>query len=210
MTRVFLLRHGETKWNIEKVFRGRSEIPLNDTGRRQAELAAAHLKPKDIHFIYTSPLSRAKETADICGRILDLRPVVDEHFTGLAFGPWQGKPHTEIKEKFPDLYKVYKDEFHNLKLEGAETLQTAFDRCMSGLADIEKKHPDSNVLIVSHRVICKLMILGILGQGPAAFYSVKLDTCGLSEFYTNEGRWVLMKFNDTCFLGDSARVGGDF
>jgi len=209
MTRVYLLRHGETKWNIEKVFRGRSEIPLTDTGKKQAELAAAHLKPKAIQYIYTSPLSRAKETADIVGKILDIKPVVDEHFTGLAFGPWQGKPHKEIKEKFPDLYRVYKDEFHNLRLEGAETLQKAFDRCMTALVDIEKKHPDANVLIISHRVICKLMILGILGLGPPQFYRVKLDTCGLSEFYTNEGRWVLAKFNDTCFLGDSERVRGD-
>lgn len=210
MTRIYLLRHGETQWNIEKVFRGRSEIPLTDTGRKQAELAAAHLKPKGIQFLYTSPLSRAKETADIVGKKLKITPIVDERFTGLAFGPWQGRPHKEIKQKFPDLYRIYKDEFHNLKLEGAETLQAAFERSGFALADIEKKHPDSNVLIISHRVICKLMVLGILGQGPAGFYSVKLDTCGLSEFYTDEGRWVLTKFNDTCFLGDSERVGGDF
>ena len=210
MTRIYLLRHGETQWNIDKVFRGRSEIPLTDTGRKQAELAAAHLKADNIHFIYTSPLSRAKETAQICGKILGTKPVVDERFTGLAFGPWQGKPHQEIKERYPDLYRIYKDEFHILRLEGAETLQQAFDRCMAGLADIKRKHPDESVLIVSHRVICKLMVLGILGKGPEGFYEVKLDTCGLSEFYTDGGRWVLTKFNDTCFLGDSVRVGGDF
>ncbi|MCK4758386.1 MAG: histidine phosphatase family protein, partial [Thermoplasmata archaeon] len=115
MTKIYLLRHGETAWNIEKVFRGRAEVPLTDNGIKQAELAGEHLRGKDIEAIYSSPLERAYETARIAGRKLDLKPEVDERLTGFNFGHWQGMLYSTIEKDYPREFRLYKTAPHKFQ-----------------------------------------------------------------------------------------------
>jgi broad specificity phosphatase PhoE len=210
MTKIYLLRHGETAWNIEKVFRGRAEVPLTDNGIRQAEMAGDFLGGKDIEAIYTSPLERAYETARIVGRKLGVKPQVDERLTGFNFGDWQGMPYSKIERDYPGEFKLYKTAPHRFQAPGGETLGKAQKGCMTALGDMERKHSEGTVLVVTHRVICKLMLLGILGLGPERFWELAPDTCSLSEFSSVEGGHILKKFNDTSFLKDAERRTEDF
>lgn len=210
MTKIFLLRHGETQWNIEKVFRGQAEVPLTENGKRQAKFAAEHLKNKGIEAIYTSPLLRAKETADIVAGVLNLKCIIDERITGLNFGEWQGRPYSEIEKKYPDEFRRYKTDPQKFKSPNGETLDEAMKRSLDLLKDIEMEYPDGTVLIVTHRVICKLMLLGILGLGSSRFWQLYPDTCSLSEFISGPEGYVLKKFNNTSFLEDAKRVTEDF
>ena len=90
-TSIYLVRHGQTAWNKEEIFRGRSDIPLNETGLKEAELAGEYLKKKEIHAIYSSPLSRAFQTAQKIGRLhnLEVRPL--NGMIDMSFGGWEGK-----------------------------------------------------------------------------------------------------------------------
>ncbi len=99
MTTVYLVRHGQTAWNKEEIFRGRSDIPLNETGLREAELAGEFLKSMEVEAIYSSPLARAWQTAQkIAGfHGLDVRPL--EGLTDMSFGHWEGRSLEEVKER---------------------------------------------------------------------------------------------------------------
>lgn len=210
MTKIFLLRHGETAWNIEKVFRGRAEVPLTENGKRQAKFAGEYLKDKGVQAIYTSPLSRAKETAETVGRIINLNPKVDDRLTGLNFGEWQGKPYSEIEKQYPEEFKNYITAPQKFQSPSGETLDEAMKRSLDMLKEIEKKYPKGKVLVVTHRVICKLMLLGILGLGSEKFWMLKPDTCSLSEFTSGPEGYILTKFNDTSFLKETERITEDF
>lgn len=210
MTKIYLLRHGETAWNIEKVFRGQAEVPLTENGKRQAQFAADHLRNKGIEAIYTSPLERGRKTAEIVGVTLNLKSMIKEKLTGLNFGAWQGRPYSEIANKYPKEFERYKTAPDTFQSPGGETLNEAMKRSMNLLKEIEKKHPNGTVLIVTHRVICKLMLLGILGLTSSGFWQLKPDTCSLSVFTSGSEGYVPTKFNDTSFLRDAERATEDF
>lgn len=100
MTQIILVRHGQTPWNKDKIFRGSRDIPLNDAGREEARLAGEWLKGDTIHAAYCSPLSRARDTGEAIARhhglpVLDLPGLAD-----ICYGDWEGVPLTEVKLKF--------------------------------------------------------------------------------------------------------------
>lgn len=210
MTDIYLLRHGETAWNIEKVFRGQAEVPLNDNGREQTRLAAEYLKTKGIRAIYTSPLERAVETAEAVGMVTGLTPIPEEAFTGMDFGKWQGRPHEEIKEEYPELFKAFHERPGEMRIPEGETFQEVMDRGMAGLDKLRERHPDETVLIVTHRVICKLLLLGVMGMGPDRFWQIKLDTCSTCRFFYKDGDWIINKINENYYLDETKRITEDF
>ncbi len=101
MTRIFLVRHGTTEWNREEVFRGRADCGLNDTGRAEAQAVAVYLQGVEIEKIYSSPLSRAAETAMAIAAERGLRVIPDPAFIDLDFGDWQGSPLKEVGRSIP-------------------------------------------------------------------------------------------------------------
>ena len=132
-TNIILLRHGETAWNIEKVFRGQAEVPLTDNGKEQARLAANYLKDLGIQAIYTSPLERAVETAQPVAELTGLEAVPEEAFTGMDFGLWQGKPHREVQEEYPELFQKFHTQPAEMRIPEGETFQEVMDRGMEGV-----------------------------------------------------------------------------
>lgn len=209
-TTVHLLRHGETAFNIRRVFRGQTDVPLNDNGREQAKMAAEYLNGRGIDRIYTSPLSRALDTANEVGRPLDLSPERKPEFAGMHFGKWQGRPHSEIRKEYPKLYRVYETAIEELEVPEGEKLSEVTERAMEGIGEIEKKHKGETILIVTHRVLIKLIFLRILGLDTSHFWQFKMDTCSLSSYEVRQRGRVLTKFNQTSYLGKTKGVTGDF
>ncbi len=207
--KIYILRHGETAWNIEKVFRGQAEVPLNDNGRAQAELAAQYLKDKGIEMVYTSPLERAVETAAAVSGATGLEAVKDDAFSGMNFGKWQGRPHTEIKEEDPEKFLDFHHGDGSLRVPGGETFQEVMDRGMDGLKSIVEEHPGKTVLIVTHRVVCKLLVLGALGAGVGSFWKIKLDTASVCRLDREKDKWVVRKVNENFYLDGTLRESKD-
>src|SRR3974377_2267236 len=104
MTRIILVRHGQTPWTKDKIFRGSKDIPLNDTGREEARLAGEWLKGETIHAAYCSPLSRARDTGEAIARHHNLVVADLPGLSDLHYGDWEGLPLTEVKTRYADLY----------------------------------------------------------------------------------------------------------
>jgi len=199
MTEIILARHGETQWNVEEVFRGRIDIELNETGIKQAELLAEYLSDAKIDAIYSSPLKRASKTAEIIARHHNLEVEITPGLTDLDYGNWQGLPHQEIKDKFKELYAEWINSPDKVKIPSGESLNIVRKRAMGVVNKIIAKY-EGAVVLVSHRVVNKVLICALLGLDNSHFWNIRLDTCGITTFTCENGRFILTRHNDTSHL----------
>jgi len=200
MTRVYLIRHGTTEWNQGEVFRGRVDCPLNETGRAEAREVAAYLKGVEMEKIYTSPLSRAAETAEAIAATRGLQIIPDPAFIDLDFGEWQGLPLKEVREKYAELYRTWRDRPQEITFPGGENLARVRARAWEGLLRVVRENEEKTALIVSHRVITKVLICAALGLDDSHFWQIKQDTTAINCLEFSRGRFVVSLINDTCHL----------
>ena len=199
MTEITLVRHGETEWNVEEIFRGRIDIELNETGIRQAKLLAEYLGQIKIAAVYSSPLKRALRTADIIAAPHQLRVEIAPGLIDFDYGKWQGLPHQEVKEKYQELYSRWLNHPHQLRMPEGESLDDVSKRAMMVVAEIIAK-VEGTAVLVSHRVVSKVLICALLGLDNAHFWNVRQDVGGVTTFSYEKGRFVLTEHNNTSFL----------
>lgn len=200
MTHIYLVRHGQTAWNREEIFRGRSDVPLDETGLRQAELAGLYLKEIKIDAIYSSPLSRAWKTAEKISAYHPLQVQPLQGIIDMSFGEWEGHPHEEIKRMDPETYRLWREEPHRAKLPGGETLDEVRERAMAALEEVIRIHPEGTIVLVSHRVVNKILLCGILGLDNSHFWQIIQDTAAINLIRYQKGRYYLALMNETCHL----------
>jgi broad specificity phosphatase PhoE len=199
-TSIYLVRHGQTAWNKGEIFRGRTDIPLNETGLEEAELAGEYLKEKKIDAIYSSPLSRAMQTAQRIGQFHHLEVEPLNEMIDMSFGKWEGKSLKEVQEKDEERYTLWREEPHRVKLPGGESLDEVRIRTMAALEELIRNHPGKTLVLVSHRVINKVLICGILGIDNSHFWQIGQDTTAINLIQFKNGRYVLSLLNETCHL----------
>ena len=199
MTKIILVRHGETEWNVAEIFRGRTDIELNETGIRQAELLAEYLSKAKIDAIYSSPLRRALKTAEIIAGYHQLDVDINSGLTDFNFGKWQGLSHQEVKNKYRELYAEWINHPERVKMPAGESLDVIRKRAMGVVAKLVA-NCKGTVALVSHRVVNKVLICALLGLDNTHFWNIKLDTCGVTIFTYENERFILTRHNDTSFL----------
>ena len=199
MTEILLVRHGETEWNVAEVFRGRIDVPLNDAGTRQAELLAEYLEGVRIEAIYSSVLKRAWQTAEAIARHQSLEINVLSELIDFDFGEWQGLSRQEVEERFPEEYTDWLSHPERMKTTGGENLEQVRERSVRAVDEVIKAH-HGTIALVSHRVVHKVLICALLGLDNSHFWNIKLDTCGITTFAYERGRFVLARHNDNSFL----------
>jgi len=200
MTSIYLVRHGQTAWNKEEIFRGRTDIPLDETGLKQAELAGEYFKAMVIQGVYSSPLSRAWQTAEPIALFQNLKAQPIEGIIDMSFGNWEGHALQEIERIDPETYRQWREEPHLAKLPGGESLDDVRFRAMAALEWVIKKHPEGSVVLISHRVVNKVLICGILGIDNSHFWQIAQDTAAINLIQYKRGRYVLSFMNETCHL----------
>lgn len=196
MGRIYLVRHGQTAWNRARIFRGRRDVRLNEHGRREADCAAQALRDVPFARLYSSPLSRARETAEIIARGRDVPITTDEAFTDLDYGEWTEYWDIEARRRFKELYRLWEESPHMVRFPGGESLDEARIRAAGRLHQISKAHAQETIGLVSHRVILKLLLCEAKGLPTAAFWEVRLDTGAISVVEHNGGRLHLVLEND--------------
>ncbi len=199
MTKLILVRHGETEWNVEEIFRGRIDIELNETGIKQAELLAEYLSDLKLDAIYSSPLKRALKTAEIIAGYHKLDVEIAPGLIDFNYGKWQGLSHQEVKDKYKELYGEWIKNPHRVKMPAGESLNEVRERAIGVVDEIIAKH-EGTVVLVSHRVVNKVLICALLGLDNSHFWDIRQDTCGMTTFTYENGRFILTKHNDTSFL----------
>jgi len=210
VTEIILVRHGETEWNTQQIFRGRIDIELNETGIRQAELLAKHLSQLEIHAIYSSPLKRALKTAETIASYHNLNVEIAPGLIDFDFGEWQGRPHQEVKDNYKELYVKWIKHPHQVKMRGGESLDDVRKRAISVVDNVISKY-EGTIALVSHRVVNKVLICTLLGLDNSHFWNIKQDVGGITTFSYENGRFILTKHNDTSFLKPIQKAPlGDF
>ena len=200
MTRVYLVRHGTTEWNKEEIFRGRLDCKLNETGQAEARALAGYFTAIPLQAIYSSPLSRAMGTAQPIAEAKGLRVIPEPDFIDLDFGEWQGLPLKEVGERYSDLYRLWQEHPEAIHFPGGENLAQVRARAWEGLQKILRDNPEGNVLILSHRVVTKILLCAVLGLENSYFWKIRQDTTAVNCFEYNRGSFVASLINDTCHL----------
>jgi phosphoserine phosphatase len=201
MLELIIVRHGETAWNAGDVFRGRVQIPLSEFGLKQAELLGEYLGSKKISAVYCSPLERAVQTAQAVAKKQNLNIQPLEDLNDLDFGEWEGLPVKEVKVRYKDIYEFWLKRPDIAQVPKGETLENAKIRVMQALQDILAKHKEGTVVIMTHRVITKILACALLGLDNSHFWNIDQDTCGVSTFlYYGNNFFVLKHHNDVSFI----------
>jgi broad specificity phosphatase PhoE len=200
VTSIYLVRHGQTAWNKEEIFRGRTDIPLDETGLKQAQLTGEYFRGMEIHAIYSSPLSRAWETAQKISQIHNLKVQPLQGILDMRFGKWEGQSHRDIQKNDKEIYRQWKEGPHQVRLPGGESLDEVRARSMAALEGVIRENPGKTLVLVSHRVICKVLICAILGLDNSHFWQITQDTTAINLIQHREGKYILSLMNETCHL----------
>ena len=208
MAKLILARHGETMWNVEKVFRGRAGVSLDDLGIRQAELLGKYLSNCRLEAIYSSPVKRALDTANIIARYQNVAVRIAEGLIDFDFGKWQSLPEQEARRLYPALLKEWHSNPHKVRMPGGESLEDVRGRAIGVVNDVLSKHQGS-VALVSHRVVIKVLICYLLGLDNSHFRNINQDVGGITIFDYLDGHFVLTRHNDTSHLRElqGSRLG---
>jgi len=204
LTRFILMRHGQTQWNREERFRGRADLALDETGRRQAEVAALRLKEEHAVAVYCSPIRRALQTAKIVGEKLNLPVQPLEGLIDLHFGSFEGLSGEEATKQYPELYRLWLQRPHEVRFPGGEGLEDVRQRVVPAVEQLAAKHKDQTVILISHKVVCQLLMCAMLGLDNSHFWQVRQDVNAINIFELRDGAPLIISVNDTCHLRNLA------
>lgn len=150
VTRLFVIRHGETAWNLETRIQGHIDIPLNDKGRWQAERLALALQDEGIEAIYSSDLLRAQHTAQAIAQATGLPLTLDTALRERHFGRLEGKTQEEVAVLWPEEALRWRQRDPAYGPEGGETLQDFYARCVDAITRLASQHPGQAIALVAH------------------------------------------------------------
>jgi phosphoserine phosphatase len=151
-TRLILIRHGETVWNVEGRYQGQADPPLNERGLGQARSLARRLQPLGLDVLYTSPLVRASATAEIVAGALGLPVRVDPRLMEIHLGRWQGRLATDIASEDAELFREWHAAPWTVIPPGGESLAQVQERVYAAADDILSRHAGQCVGVVTHRI----------------------------------------------------------
>lgn len=199
--RLLLIRHGQTISNIENRYQGHADTLLSDNGRLQAACLGKHLSRIKIDAIYSSDLSRARETAESIAAYHNLPVITNPGLRECCFGEWEGHTVDEIQEIYPELYNRYRQDSIKNRAPGGERLEELQERVVQTVNDIISRHRYDTVVIATHGGPVKAFVCYALQTELTSFRKMNLDNCGITEFSIDEsGKWFLDIFNDTCYM----------
>lgn len=200
---IYLVRHGETEQSAEEMFRGKKDIPLNKTGKKQAEKIGAYFADKDIIRIVSSPLIRARHTADEIGKTTELPVEGLEGLSDMNLGIWEGLTLREVQRRYPQDFEIWKRTPHKLSLKAGESLADVRKRIAKILNRTFSKET-GNVVLVTHRVVCKLAVLHFLHIPNSHFWDMRFDAGSITLLEKRDGRVTVSFVNETCHLKERA------
>lgn len=201
MITLYFVRHGETEWNRVGRYQGSTNVPLSETGLRQADITADYLADFSFDGIFTSPLDRARITAEKIAEKHHMEPVVMPDLSELCFGEWEGKTFDEINSLWPGQIDELYDHPDRLLIPGGETFQQLENRTMNAISDILDRGDDHTWLIVSHGASIRSMLCGLLEIPIAHAWNFRQSNVNLTCVqHMGPGRNWLKLLNDTCHL----------
>jgi broad specificity phosphatase PhoE/ribonuclease HI len=207
-TTMLLLRHGETPLSVEKRFSGRGDPELTDRGRAQAAAAAQRLTAYAAAAVVSSPLRRARQTAEVVAAVLGLPVVVEEGVVETDFGEWEGLTFAEVREGWPDEMTAWLADPAVAPPKG-ESFADTFKRVAAARERIVADHGGAAVVVVSHVTPIKSMLRDALDAPAHVLFRIHLDPASLSVVdWTGADTGVVRQLNDVSYLGPQLSTSG--
>ena len=200
MTRVILVRHGQTIWNKELKYQGHSDIALTETGIRQAELVAARLAREEISAVYTSDLSRARVTAETIACRFGLPVNIDAALREIKFGDWEGLTYENINAGWPEANRKFFTNPDEVRIPGGETFAEVKERASAAIEKLVARHPQETIVVVTHGGTIRTIICAALNIHLKYLWSIRQDNTAVNiiEYYAE--RSIVTLINDTHHL----------
>ncbi len=201
MTRIILIRHGQTLWNQVERVRGQVDIPLDAVGLAQADLTAKRVVERwEPATVYSSPLRRAVQTAQPIATMLGVEVRTDPGFNDVNFGQWQGLSSQEVTQRWPELASAWLQEPHLVTFPDGESLNVVKTRSTAALQGVIKRHPEETTVIVGHTALNRVLLCTVLGIDNSSYWRIGQQTCAINVFEWREGVFYIEALNDTCHL----------
>lgn len=197
MTRLALVRHGETIWHPENRYAGSTDIPLSPRGLEQAEQLATWASSAKLADIWVSPLLRARETVAPSEHVTGMTACVDARLREIHFGQGEGLTNAEIRQSFPESFAAFQSNPVSHHLPGGEDPRDVARRAIECFKEIEAIHPHGRVLVVTHNTLIRVALCQLLGV-PLSKYRAAFSTVAngaLSEIRVQDGQFSLLTFN---------------
>ncbi|SMD06055.1 alpha-ribazole phosphatase [Sporomusa malonica] len=195
MTRLIVVRHGQTLWNLERKYQGHSDIALNDKGLRQAEAVAARLSEETIDAVYASDLSRAFKTAECIAAKHGLKVNLVPELREIKFGDWEGLTYEQISDRWPGLLGKLWTTPDELEIPGGETFHQLKERAYAAIKKIVDAHPEQTVIVVAHGGTIGTILCAMLDIHLNHVWSIKQDNTAVNIIDYYDGRPTLSLIN---------------
>ena len=206
-TILYLIRHGETEWNKLGKFQGSKNIPLSEDGVSQAKDLAERLNG-NFDYIYTSPLIRAKKTAEIISEKSKIVPIIFPDMREINYGDWEGLTLKEIKTSFSHEFKLWKTDKIEAPICGGDgSLKNASVRAKNSVLKIVQAHPGKKIVIVAHGGIIKAAIIGLFNFDMTMYHKIYIGNTSITKLIFNDKLEPIIEvLNDTSHLVDSLEI----
>lgn len=198
MIRLYLVRHGQTEWNLEGRMQGNKDSPLTDLGLYQAKQLGESLKNVNIDLVYSSSSERTMNTAKIIvgNRKVDIIPTAQ--LKEMNFGFWEGMTFEVIKEQYPDLYQCFWNTPHLLSDFPGESFQQLKNRVVGFVNKIIEENEGKDILIVTHGIVLKMLITNFKGlEIKDIFQGEILKPTSLTVVEVEKDIYNIVKCGDT-------------
>lgn len=186
MTKIVLIRHGETDWNVEGRYQGQADPGLNARGRQQAAQLADRLARAGLDVLYTSPLKRAAQTAAVVAERLDIPLHMDPRLMEIHQGEWQTRLRGEIESLYPELFKLWESTPWEVYPPSGETLPQVQERVNAAVDEILVRHAGRSAGILSHRIPIALIKLRFQGLDRDIVRTLHLPNVYFEEIEVEE------------------------
>jgi probable phosphoglycerate mutase len=200
MTRICLVRHGETDWNAGKRIQGQIDIPLSALGHAQARAAGNTLKDEGFAAIYSSDLTRARQTAEATAHLAHIPLQLHPGFRERHYGVFQGLTYTECAARHPAAYACHKSRDPRFAPEGGESLLDFSGRLSQAFDALVRRHGGETVAIFTHGGVLDIAYRQAAGQSLTAPRDFGIPNCGINWIDIEAGCWTLLSWAERAHL----------
>ncbi len=196
MTTIILLRHGQALNNTKRILAGRSDgIDLTYEGINQAKNIAEFIKPLNISTIYTSPIKRAQNTAEIVADHNSINYCIDDRLIELETGQFTGMNYDKLFSKHGNVFLKFYEGDPEIKNYGVETFSEVKDRISNIVNFVSQKHSEQKILLVTHMDPIKAMISNIVDIKPYSLFELVVANASLTIINNNHNKLSLLAIN---------------
>lgn len=207
-TRILLIRHGQSRWNVDRRVQGQTDVPLTPLGQAQAAALARRLASLPLAAVYSSPLRRARETAEAVARPHGLPVVTLAGLVEIDHGRWQGLTWAEVAARDSERYALWQRLPGRVVMPGGERLFDVRTRALEAVRGVVAAHPGATAALVSHEVVLRVLLGEALGMDYDHLGRLVLDNGGISVVEYGAGPPVVVTVNDTAHLAAVGSLEG--